>query len=109
MNNEITSQDVSAWMREQLAKAHELNDYASLTVRLSAYTGQEHNGPVFSVYLSTGHQWECRTMEDCFRHLEANPPKSQLEIISEEIRDLFAKRDALLAAEAAKNQPVLAL
>lgn len=102
----ITSTEVSNWMREQLAKAHQLNNYASITVRLEGFRDSNTNVE-YSIYLGKGREWSGWSIEECFARLKANPPKSELEIISEEIDALIAKRDALIEAANNKNQPAL--
>ena len=109
MNKDITSQDVSNWMREQLEKAHEINDYASISVRVSASRDSYDKTPIFAVYLGKGWCEEGPSLDGCLARLVVNPPKSELELIADEIDSLTAKRDALLEAEAVKNQTTLSL
>jgi hypothetical protein len=105
----ITSAQVSEWMQQQLAKAHEIHDYANITVGISSYREQVTSAE-FNIYCGQFHKSENHNnIEKCFDDLAAIP----LRKISAFKRDLAAKlldeADALDIAEAMENQPILTL
>lgn len=71
---QITSEDVAAWIQIQLAKAHERNNYASINVEISQYKGNDAKTK-FNVWHSTEVKSSDRaTIEDCFDEIAGITP-----------------------------------
>jgi hypothetical protein len=70
MNN-ITSAEVSQWLREQLAKVHEVHDYGHIQISLPALRATEGKHALFSIYCGDGIQsGEHRTIEECLDRIK---------------------------------------
>jgi len=71
----ITSQDVAAWMVEQLAKVHELQEYGQVSVEINQSRGEDAAAR-FSIYCGKDkpESRNCQSIEDCFAELEAITP-----------------------------------
>ena len=94
----ITTEEVSVWMKEQLAKAHKLSNYAQITVSIS----QEKDYAIlakarYSIYLGEkyGHSVEYRSIEECFAKI-ANP-QTRAEKIRADAAKLLKQADELAA------------
>lgn len=71
---EITSEDVAAWMQIQLAKAHKRDKYACITVEICQYKGNEAKAK-FSVWHSTEVKSSDKpTIEECFDEIAGITP-----------------------------------
>jgi hypothetical protein len=105
----ITSKNVSEWMQQQLAKAHEAQDYANITVGISSYREQATSAE-FNIYCGQFHKSENHSnIEDCFDDLAAIPPQKISDFKRDQAVKLLAQADALDAAEAMENQTALPL
>jgi hypothetical protein len=71
MNKNITSEDVSQWLREQLAKVHAIHDYGHIQISLPALRATEGKHALFSIYCGDGIQsGEHRTIEACLERIQ---------------------------------------
>ena len=105
----ITSEQVSEWMQQQLAKAHEIHDYANITVGISSYREQVTSAE-FNIYCGQFHKSENHSnIEDCFDDLAAIPLRKISDFKRDQAAKLLAQADALDAAEAMENQTTLTL
>ena len=96
--NTITTEDVSNWMREQLTKAHEISDYACVTVHINQYKEMaDYAKTRFSVYLGEqyGPTIECYLMEDCFVQAAKQTPQSRAEKLRGEAAELLKQAEEL--------------
>jgi hypothetical protein len=67
----ITSADVSQWLREQLAKIHEVHDYGHIQISLPALRATEGKHALFSIYCGDGIQsGEHKTIEACLERIQ---------------------------------------
>ena len=96
----ITSEDVAEWMKQQLAKAHQLNNYAHLQVEINAST-QYPDAPVkFSIYLTQFYGTRDReSFEECFEELSEMPRVSIAEQKRKQAAALLAEADKLEGVE----------
>jgi len=95
----ITSESVEAWMRGQLAKAHELGNYAHIQVHLNASRACPDEPLRISIYLGEGYRTaEHPTIEDCFSELSETAPKSQADLKRDQAAMLIAEAEKLEAA-----------
>ena len=94
----ITTEDVSNWMREQLTKAHQISDYASVTVQINQYKEMADRAKTrFSVYLGEqyGPAIECYLMEDCFVQAAKKTPQSRAEKLRADAAELLKQAEEL--------------
>jgi len=99
--SKITSADVSAWLVEQLAKAHEYNDYAHINLQVHAFKGTKCV-PYFKIYLGTEHNSQDRlTIEECFADLDGETPRTIADRLLEKAAALTSEANKILA----KAQP----
>ncbi len=69
----ITSENVSQWLREQLAKVHEVHDYGHIQISLPALRATEGKHALFSIYCGDGIQsGEHKTIEACLERIQRN-------------------------------------
>ena len=74
MTQNITSEDVSAWMQQQLAKAHERNQYATISVEIGQWKGTTTEAR-FKVWHSSDLQSGSKaTIEECFDEIAGITP-----------------------------------
>ena len=97
----ITTEQVSHWMRKQLAKAHEFSDYAHITVEINQEKKHADWANVTcSIYL--GEDWpdtaKAGTIEGCFDLVKNMAVRNSPQFRAEKIRAYAAK----LLAEAEK-------
>jgi len=94
---EITSEDVAAWMKDQLAKAHEMSNYSSITIGISAFRASVAPAVDFRVYL--GEEWGsaavCFNIDACFAQLANQTPKSKADLKREAAAKLLAEAEEL--------------
>jgi len=95
----ITSESVAAWMAEQLAKAHELSDYAHVQVHAYGMKTALAYPVNFSAYLDASRSSaEHPTIEACLAELQTMKPKTQAELKRERAAALLKEADELEAA-----------
>ena len=95
----ITTQDVSNWMREQLAKAHELSNYGSITVTVSQFKDSIAGQPSvrYRIYLGDeyGDAVESGGIEGCFAVLAKVTPQSRAEKLRADAAELLKQAEEL--------------
>lgn len=98
----ITTEQVSQWMREQLAKAHEFSDYAHITVEINQYKKHADWANVrFAVFLGAEHGDGVKdsTIEGCFSQLtelaNCNTPQYRAEKLRQQASALLAEAEKL--------------
>lgn len=75
MTQEITSEDVAAWMQIQLAKAHERHEYANITVQLNSYKDGGPSRAKFQIYHAPDLQSPLKnSIEECFDEISGTTP-----------------------------------
>ena len=105
----ITSKEVSEWMQQQLAKAHEIHDYANITVGISSYREVVASAE-FNIYCGQFRKSKNHNnIEKCFDDLAEIPPQKISDFKRDLAAKLLAEADELDAAEAMKNQTTLTL
>lgn len=91
----ITEQQVSEWMQEQLAKAHEMSEYGHVAVSINQMKGHAAI-PEFSVYLgrdrSSGNM---KSIGECFEAVKAITPESIAKTKREQAEKLIAEAIAI--------------
>jgi len=94
----ITSQDVSAWMVEQLAKVHELQEYGQVNVEINQFRHNEAV-PRFSIFCGRDEpeSGSCASIEECFEKLSKITPKTIAANKREQAARLLAEADAIEA------------
>ena len=103
--NQITSEQVAEWMQQQLAKAHELSDYAHVTVEINQYKVTP-TAAKFRIFCGKGFETrDHQTIEDCFEQLAAITPKSQADQLREQAARLLAAADEIEAKASNRIQP----
>jgi len=96
MTTKITSEDVSEWLKEQLAEAHKLHDYAHISVDINAKLPFINVEPRFSVYLGQGrHAREMQSIEECFDYLTKPPTAETIKAKQAHVEILLAEISAL--------------
>ena len=108
---EITSEHVAEWMQMQLAKAHERNNYADISVGINATKG-EHTKPRFNLYINSSLVSNGQlSIEECFESVDQqiaeNTPESRANRLEAQAAGLLTQANKIRAEEAAKNQPEL--
>ena len=97
-NMNITSTDVSEWMLEELATAHESEEYAQLTVTINAMRGQRGKTPIFTVYHSSYKQsGDCGSFGEAFAKIRALRPLNQAQAKRAQAAALIAAAEELEA------------
>jgi len=92
----ITSESVAAWMRQQLAKAHELSDYGHIQVHCNGSKTYDLRPARFSVFCGEGYgSKEHHSIDECFDELKHNPRKSKAEMKREAAAKLLAEAEVL--------------
>jgi hypothetical protein len=98
MNTNITSADVSAWLKEQLSELHDTHEYAAITVGISQY--REGTNPPwarFSVYTGSGQpaSHEKASIEECIADMATQTPKSRADQLREKAAKLMAEAEEI--------------
>ena len=101
--NTITTEQVSQWMREQLAKAHELSEYAHIQVHINQTKDSANLAKVrYSIFLGAefGHHDDKSTIEECFAELGKETPDLRIEKFRSQAAELNKLAEKLEAAQA---------
>ncbi len=100
MNTNITSADVSAWLKERLSELHEKHKYAAITVEISQYRdGMMPPTAKFTTY--TGQNQPASrdklSLEECIADMATQTPKSRADQLREKAAQLLAEADEIEA------------
>jgi hypothetical protein len=92
----ITSKDVSDWMREQLKKTHELNEYGNVEISIRGFRNYDPTGPCFSIYCNPALRiGEQPNIEQCFAALSGKTTKQQADELREQAAKLLTQANEI--------------
>ena len=93
---QITSEQVVEWMRQQMTRAHDVFEYAQISVEMSAFRTTENPAVSFRIYVGDGYTTAVgSSIAECYELLAKQSPKSKAQIKREEAAKLIAEAEKL--------------
>ena len=95
-NEQITSEQVAEWMRQQMTRAHDGFKYAQISVEMSAFRGVENPAVSFRIFVGQGYTTAVgSSIAECYELLAKQSPKSKAQIKRDEAARLIAEAEKL--------------